>query len=80
MIEPAELADAGGKEWFASWYKTQKTNEFDVDKHRMLLFPCYVFDHARGLTLASKRLAYDANFHITEKRPEGVRNDALRLH
>lgn len=67
---------AHAKQWFANWYESQSSVLSDS---RELLYPCYIFDHAKGSTEATKHLAYAAAFHITESRPSSRFPNKLRL-
>jgi hypothetical protein len=66
------------KEWFAKWYHTSG-DPVTVDDCSEALYPCHTFDHARGFAYASKRLAYNNEGHVGEKRPEGGQVYHLRL-
>lgn len=61
------------KQWFARWY-TQK-NKFSTAECREMLYPCYIFDHAKGFAVVSKQLVYNVPGHIEERRPEGFGAD-----
>ena len=52
--------------WFARWYKKQDISRLDP---KMLLYPCWIFDHAGGFAAATKLLAYNNIGHITEIMP-----------
>lgn len=79
-IPPEELVEIAGTAWFASWYARQNATGFRYDEYRMLLYPCYTFDHASGFAAATEFLAYNGHRHITERRPDDIENDKLRLH
>lgn len=79
-IPPNALVDIAGKSWFEGWYERHDAHGFKYDDYRMLLYPCYTFDYASGFAAATKFLAYNGHRHITEKRPDGIENDKLRLH
>lgn len=66
------------KTWFAKWYHTSG-DPVTVDDCSEALYPCHTFDHARGFAYASKRLAYNNEGHVGEKRPEGGQVYHLRL-
>jgi hypothetical protein len=66
------------KTWFAKWYHTSG-DPVTVDDCSEALYPCHAFDHARGFAYASKRLAYNNEGHVGEKRPEGGQMYHLRL-
>ena len=54
------------RDWFADWLQLQNTEELEPSK---LLYPCWVFDHAKGFAAATRHLAYSAVGHITESNP-----------
>jgi len=62
--------------WFAGLLELKDINKLSHKELRMLLYPCYVFDHAKGFAKMTKRLAYEVSDHITEENPTGHR----RLH
>lgn len=54
------------KGWFAEWYEKKGRTHQDA---RELLYPCWIFDHAKGFAAATKLLAYSCTGHITESNP-----------
>ena len=54
------------KEWFARWLEQQDMKKL---KPRELLYPCWLFDHAKGFATATQHLAYSSTGHITEINP-----------
>jgi hypothetical protein len=52
---------------------------FDFKDYQSLLFPCYSFEYAEGFQHATRYLAYRAQGHITERKPDGFKADVLRL-
>ncbi|KAF9883077.1 hypothetical protein FE257_004111 [Aspergillus nanangensis] len=57
--------------WFAKWYGHQdstKTQNFE----RKMLYPCYVFNYARGFLAVSKHLVYNVAGHISEVNPTEI--------
>lgn len=54
------------KDWFALWYGMQ---DVEILEPRELLYPCWIFDHAKGFAAATKTLAYDETGHVTELNP-----------
>ena len=69
------------KPWFADWYKKYDIDQYYKnwafkDDHsiirlnpRSLLYPCYIFDHAKGFKRATRFLSYHSAGHITEYNP-----------
>ena len=73
------------KPWFAEWYEYKKYDIEQYYKNwafndnpalrnlrlnpRSLLYPCYIFDHAKGFMRATHFLSYNARGHITEYNP-----------
>lgn len=71
------------KTWFADWYQRHNINQYyenwaitSTDRHhthlldpRSLLYPCWIFDHAKGFMRATHFLAYNSFRHITEHNP-----------
>ena len=71
------------KPWFAEWYKKYDIEQcyrnwaFNDDRGhrtvqlnpRSLLYPCYIFDHAKGFKRATHFLSYHFVGHITEYNP-----------
>ena len=73
------------KPWFAEWYEYKNSDieqyyrnwAFNDDRahriHRLnprsLLYPCYIFDHAKGFERATHFLSYRVVGHITEYNP-----------
>jgi hypothetical protein len=61
--------------WFAQWLERKKIMELklwsqnDYMDMMGLLYPCYIFDHAKGFAFMSNRLVYDVADHITECNP-----------
>ncbi len=73
------------KAWFANWYLKQPIDRWlklsksegrlDQDPDpRSLLYPCWVYDHAKGFLRITKFLAYHLKGHITEHNPTEFRN------
>ena len=71
------------KPWFAEWYKKYDIEQcyqnwafndnpslriFRLNP-RSLLYPCYIFDHAKGFKRATHFLSYNFVKHITEYNP-----------
>ena len=54
------------KEWFETWYKAA---ELDSSCAATLLYPCFIFSHARAFASATQTLAYGSTGHIMEKNP-----------
>ncbi|KAF1848908.1 uncharacterized protein K460DRAFT_279288 [Cucurbitaria berberidis CBS 394.84] len=66
--------------FFKRWYAANNNlDQKGVDFARQLALPCYVFDHAQGFADVTKWLAYNAEGHITEKRPPGFKWKHLHL-
>lgn len=59
--------------------KSEEGRFFDFKDYQSLLFPCHSFDYAEGFQQATRYLAYRAQGHITEKKPDGFMDDFLRL-
>ena len=71
------------KPWFAEWYKKydieqcyrnwainhDRGHRIDRLDPRSLLYPCYIFDHAKGFKRATHFLSYHDFGHITEYNP-----------
>ena len=70
------------KPWFATWYQNHNIDEYyenwaitSRDKRsplldpRCLLYPCWIFDHAKGFMRATHFLSYNDVGHITERNP-----------
>ena len=51
-------------EWFAEWYEKMARTHLA----RELLYPCWIFDHAKGFAAATKALAYGSIGHIESNR------------
>lgn len=76
------------KPWFATWYQRHNINQYyenwaitSRDKHhthlldpRSLLYPCWIFDHAKGFMRATHFLSYNFVGHITEYNPTNHRD------
>lgn len=65
------------KVWFDKWLEVRdikKIKIVDTDEMRKLLFPCYVFDHAKGFAFLTKSLAYRMSDHVTEINPTAYRS------
>lgn len=70
--------------WFATWYRKHNIDQYylnwgikDSLDPRSLLYPCWVFDHAKGFMRATHFLTYNSVRHITEHNPS-IHHD-LRL-
>jgi len=66
--------------WFDKWLEVKdikKINIKDNAEMRKLLFPCYVFNHAKGFAFLTKTLTYQMSDHVTEINPTVYR--ALHL-
>lgn len=72
--------DCRGKkaqEWFEKWYeicaenvkKTYMHNNEYLAGYRVLLWPTWFFDHAKGFTEVTKHLAYNAIGHVEALNP-----------
>ncbi|KAI4130199.1 MAG: hypothetical protein LQ347_003473 [Umbilicaria vellea] len=59
-----DIRDLNG--WFADWYEKKDRTQ---QTPRELLYPCWIFDHAKGFAAATKSLAYDCVGHVTESNP-----------
>lgn len=69
------------KIWFATWYEKHGINQYYAnwglevrhDNHlltpRSLLYPCWIWDHAKGFMRATHFLSYNSVGHITEHNP-----------
>lgn len=70
------------KPWFATWYQNHNIDQYyenwaitSEDKRsqlldpRCLLYPCWIFDHAKGFMRATQFLTYNDTRHITERNP-----------
>ena len=69
--------------WFATWYQQQNIDQYYENwaitsrdrRHthlldpRSLLYPCWIFDHAKGFMRATQFLSYHSTGHITEHNP-----------
>ncbi|KKY19083.1 hypothetical protein UCDDS831_g05715 [Diplodia seriata] len=70
------------KGWFQKWaYKNVKGKDLsgntsfrDYKLAQVILYPCWVFDHAPGFAAATKWLVYNSISHITESNPTKHRN------
>ena len=80
-INPQSCSSA--KLWFLYWYhanqKKDDGNFFGYQDYQALLFPCHAFDYAEGFQRVTKYLVFHANGDITERQPDGFRQDNLRL-
>ena len=77
------------KPWYAAWYEKHGVNQYyanwdATDRHdtllltpRSLLYPCWIFNHAKGFMRATHFLCYNSIGHITECNP--TKHDKLRL-
>lgn len=54
------------KEWFAEWYEKKGRTHLN---QRDLLYPCWIFDRAKGFAAATRLLAYGCTGHVTESNP-----------
>ena len=68
-------------QWFLTWYENTylDEDELDVAEQRMLLFPCWRFDNAKGFGKATHFLAYNYHRHITEMSPDDLESNDLHL-
>lgn len=66
--------------WFAKWYRKQPIEHWlklsmnkalhnQAPDPRSLLYPCWIFDHAKGFMRITKFLAYSCTGHIVECNP-----------
>jgi len=56
-----------------------KPKYLNFQDYQSLLFPCHAFDHAEAFQQATRYLVYHGTGHITERKPEGFKDDHLRL-
>lgn len=61
------------KKWYASWFQQQDVQKV---KQGQLLYPCWIFDHAKGFHDATRHLVYESAYHIEESNP----TEHYRLH
>lgn len=54
------------KGWFAEWYRHAKLDQIDSNE---LLFPCWIFDHAKGFQRVTTNLVYNSPKGIYEENP-----------
>ena len=54
------------REWFETWYEAA---ELDPPFAATLLYPCFIFSHARAFASATQTLAYGSTGHIMERNP-----------
>ena len=56
--------------WFARWHaRFIRTLPLNFEKYTKLLFPTWRFDHAAAFSEATKFLAYESVYHVTESNP-----------
>lgn len=53
--------------WFEGWYSNAQTSE--SSDNRLLLYPCWRYDHAQGFLDATRKVVYTVESHVTEKNP-----------
>ena len=86
------------KPWFATWYQKHDIDQYYKnwksfeDRHntnhltpRSLLYPCWIFDHAKGFMRVTRFLCYNCVGHITEHNPTihqdlHVANRVIRMY
>ena len=68
-VEKYDLDIMDFQKWFEGWYGAANLDLSDVSLAATLLYPCYIFQHARAFARATKILAYASTGHITEKNP-----------
>ena len=56
-----------------------KPKYLNFQDYQSLLFPCHSFDHAKAFQQATRYLVYHGTGHIMERKPEGIKDDHLRL-
>ncbi|TVY32541.1 hypothetical protein LOCC1_G008768 [Lachnellula occidentalis] len=54
------------REWFKKCLERLDLPKITTDELKMLLYPCYAFNHAQGFATVTKRLAYEMSGHVTE--------------
>lgn len=54
------------KNWFGVWYGRQEISKIEP---KMLLFPCWRFDHAAGFAACTKTMVYNNIWYIEEGNP-----------
>ena len=63
------------KPWFETWYQRHDIDQYYDRRHarlldpRSLLYPCWIFDHAKGFMRATRFLSYNTVGPITEHNP-----------
>ncbi|KAL3477635.1 hypothetical protein BJX99DRAFT_225856 [Aspergillus californicus] len=68
------------RDWFINWYEVESKRDENQDGYefeRMVMYPCYHFDHAVGFQEATLVLVYNSPGHITEKNP--TKNNRLHM-
>lgn len=63
--------------WFAKWYEKQPIDRwYELAKSenaatdpRCLLYPCWLFDHAKGFLRITKFMSYNYTGHLMERNP-----------
>lgn len=63
--------------WFGKILDHHNRAVLKEKEAQMLLYPCYIFDHAHGFAQVTKQLVYCATGHITEFNP--TEHDHLHL-
>ncbi len=57
--------------------KIEEIKQNRDNEMRLLLYPCFIFDHAVGFALLTKNLVYNISNHLTELNP--TENRSLHL-
>lgn len=68
-VEKYDLDIMDFQKWFEGWYGAANLDRSDISVADTLLYPCYIFQHARAFAYATKVLAYASTGHITERNP-----------
>ena len=64
------------KPWFMEWV-SKYTCRFSFEMCPMLLYPCWIFDHAKEFARVTKALAYQTTGHVNEGNPTRLYNIPL---
>ena len=65
------------KTWFDKWLEIKDIKNIKIKDNaemRKLLFPCYIFDNAKGFAFLTKSLTYGMAEHVTEINPTQYRS------
>jgi hypothetical protein len=57
------------KTWFEKLMEDKVVPRLGLDEKRMLMYPCYVFDHAKAFAAVTRALAYEVSNWISELNP-----------